>query len=198
MTSKHDKHQQRQEKIKQQVDEKVAQATIEKGLFLVITGNGKGKSTSAFGTVARAVGHGQKAAVAQFIKGGWECGERNLLSTHGVEFMVMDTDFTWETQNRDSDTAAAELVWQQAKQALRNDELDLVVLDEITYMINYDYIALDDVINAINSRPKEQTVIVTGRAAHRSLTELADTVSEVRNVKHGFDNGIKARKGIDW
>lgn len=198
MTSKHDRHQQRQEKIKQQVDEKVANATIEKGLFLVITGNGKGKSTSAFGTVARAVGHQQRAAVAQFIKGGWECGERNLLSQHGVEFMVMDTGFTWETQNRETDTAAAMAIWLEAKKKLADAKIDLVVLDEITYMINYDYIELDDVINAIKARPKEQTVIVTGRAAHRELIALADTVSEVRNVKHAFDNGVKARKGIDW
>ena len=198
MSDKFEQHQKRQEKIKKAVDEKVAKATIEKGLFLVITGNGKGKSTAAFGTTARAVGHGQKATVAQFVKGGWECGERNLLENAGAQFYVMSTGFTWETQNRESDTAAAQSVWQQAKQDLTNDAIDLVVLDEITYMINYDYIELDDVLDAIQNRPSEQSVIVTGRAAHRKLEELADTVSEVRNVKHAFDNGIKARKGIDW
>ena len=198
MSDKFEQHQKRQEKIKKAVDEKVAKATIEKGLFLVITGNGKGKSTSAFGTVARAVGHGQKAAVAQFVKGGWECGERNLLENAGATFFVMSTGFTWETQNRESDTQAAQAVWQDIKQCLSDDTIDLVVLDEITYMINYDYIGLDDVLMAIANRPKEQSVIVTGRAAHRKLEELADTVSEVRNVKHAFDNGVKARKGIDW
>ncbi|WP_394226368.1 cob(I)yrinic acid a,c-diamide adenosyltransferase [Pseudoalteromonas spongiae] len=198
MSDKFEQHQKRQEKIKKAVDEKVAKATIEKGLFLVITGNGKGKSTSAFGTVARAVGHGQKAAVAQFVKGGWECGERNLLENAGATFFVMSTGFTWETQNRESDTQAAQVVWQDIKQCLSDDTIDLVVLDEITYMINYDYIDLDDVLMAIANRPKEQSVIVTGRAAHRKLEELADTVSEVRNVKHAFDNGVKARKGIDW
>ncbi|MFY8349577.1 cob(I)yrinic acid a,c-diamide adenosyltransferase [Pseudoalteromonas sp. SSM20] len=198
MSDKFEQHQKRQEKIKKAVDEKVAKATIEKGLFLVITGNGKGKSTSAFGTVARAVGHGQKAVVAQFVKGGWECGERNLLEGAGATFHVMSTGFTWETQNRDSDTAAAQSVWQEVKKSLSDDKIDLVVLDEITYMINYDYIDLDDVLEAISNRPKEQSVIVTGRAAHRKLEELADTVSEVRNVKHAFDNGVKARKGIDW
>lgn len=198
MSDKFEQHQKRQEKIKKAVDEKVAKATIEKGLFLVITGNGKGKSTSAFGTVARAVGHGQKAAVAQFVKGGWECGERNLLENAGATFFVMSTGFTWETQNRESDTQAAQVVWQDIKQCLSDDTIDLVVLDEITYMINYDYIDLDDVLMAIAKRPKEQSVIVTGRAAHRKLEELADTVSEVRNVKHAFENGVKARKGIDW
>lgn len=198
MSDKFEQHQKRQEKIKKAVDEKVAKATIEKGLFLVITGNGKGKSTSAFGTVARCVGHGQKAAVAQFVKGGWECGERNLLENAGAKFFVMSTGFTWETQNRESDTAAAQKVWQEIKQCLCDESIDLVVLDEITYMINYDYIDLDDVIAAIENRPSEQSVIVTGRAAHRRLEELADTVSEVRNVKHAFDNGVKARKGIDW
>lgn len=198
MSDKFEQHQKRQEKIKKAVDEKVAKATIEKGLFLVITGNGKGKSTSAFGTVARAVGHGQKAAVAQFVKGGWECGERNLLENAGATFFIMSTGFTWETQNRESDTQAAQAVWQDIKQCLSDDTIDLVVLDEITYMINYDYIDLDDVLMAIAKRPKEQSVIVTGRAAHRKLEELADTVSEVRNVKHAFDNGVKARKGIDW
>lgn len=198
MSDKFEQHQKRQEKIKKAVDEKVAKATIEKGLFLVITGNGKGKSTSAFGTVARCVGHGQKSAVAQFVKGGWECGERNLLENAGAKFFVMSTGFTWETQNRESDTAAAQKVWQEIKQCLCDKSIDLVVLDEITYMINYDYIELDDVIAAIENRPSEQSVIVTGRAAHRRLEELADTVSEVRNVKHAFDNGVKARKGIDW
>jgi cob(I)alamin adenosyltransferase len=110
----------------------------------------------------------------------------------------MSTDFTWETQNRDSDTKAAQEIWQSIKQHLMDETIDLVVLDEITYMINYDYIDLDEVVAAINQRPKEQSVIITGRAAHRRLEELADTVSEIRNVKHAFDNGIKARKGIDW
>jgi cob(I)alamin adenosyltransferase len=198
MSDKNNRHQQRQEKIKQEIDIKIANATQEKGLFLVITGNGKGKSTSAFGTAARAVGHGQKVSVAQFIKGNWECGERNLLENAGAQFYVMSTDFTWETQNRDSDTKAAQEIWQSIKQHLMDEAIDLVVLDEITYMINYDYIDLDEVVAAINQRPKEQSVIITGRAAHRRLEELADTVSEIRNVKHAFDNGIKARKGIDW
>ncbi|MBK5142648.1 cob(I)yrinic acid a,c-diamide adenosyltransferase [Budviciaceae bacterium BWR-B9] len=192
------RYQQRQQKIKQQVDERIAAATQDRGLLLILTGNGKGKSTAAFGTVARAVGHGQKAAVIQFIKGTWACGERNLLSQHGVEFQVMSTGFTWETQNKASDTLAAQEVWQHGKRMLSNALLDLVVLDELTYMITYGYIDLDEVIQALQGRPQGQTVIITGRGCHRTLIEMADTVSELRPIKHAFDQGLQARQGIDW
>ncbi len=193
-----DKHKKRQQKVKEQVDAKIAKATIEKGVFQVITGNGKGKSTSGFGTVARCVGHGKKAAVVQFIKGGWECGERNLLQQVGVPFTIMDTGFTWETQNKASDTKAAQATWQEAKKYLADESIDLVLLDELTYMINYDYVDLEDVLETIANRPEMQSVILTGRGAHRRLEELADTVSEVRNVKHAFDSGVKAQKGFDY
>jgi cob(I)alamin adenosyltransferase len=193
-----EKHQARQQRLKAKVDERIANAQTEKGVFQVITGNGKGKSTSGFGVVTRAVGHGMKAGVVQFIKGGWECGERNLLEKLGVSFSYMKTGFTWETQNRESDTAAAQLAWQEGKKLLADESVDVVLLDELTYMITYDYVDLDDVLTAIANRPKMQSVIVTGRAAHRKLTELADTVSEVRNVKHAFDAGVKAQKGFDY
>ncbi|CAM3754109.1 cob(I)yrinic acid a,c-diamide adenosyltransferase [Pseudoalteromonas maricaloris] len=198
MSEQQDKHQQRQQKVKQQVDEKIAAAQQEQGILQVITGNGKGKSTSGFGTVARCVGHGMNAAVVQFIKGTWDCGERNLLEKVGVPFAVMKTGFTWETQNRETDTAAAQATWQQAKVWLQDGSIDLVLLDEITYMLSYDYLDLDEVITALENRPTMQSVIVTGRGAHRRLTELADTVSEVRNVKHAFEAGIKAQKGFDY
>ena len=197
-TNKDDRHKARQQKLKEQVDARIDAAQQEKGLVLVITGNGKGKSTSGFGMIARAVGHGQHCGVGQFIKGTWDCGERNLLAQHGVNFAVMATGFTWETQNKEADTAAAKETWQQCKAMLADDNYDVVLLDELTYMITYDYIALDDVIEAIEKRPTTQSVIITGRAAHRQLLEIADTVSEVRNVKHAFESGIKARKGIDW
>lgn len=193
-----EKHKKRQQKVKEKVDAKIAKATIEKGVFQVITGNGKGKSTSGFGTVARCVGHGKKAAVVQFIKGGWECGERNLLQQVGVPFTIMDTGFTWETQNKASDTKAAQATWQEAKKYLADESIDLVLLDELTYMINYDYVDLEDVLETIANRPEMQSVILTGRGAHRRLEELADTVSEVRNVKHAFDSGVKAQKGFDY
>ncbi|WP_281545786.1 cob(I)yrinic acid a,c-diamide adenosyltransferase [Grimontia sp. SpTr1] len=188
----------RQQKVKEQVDERVAAAQIEKGLLLVITGNGKGKSTSGFGMITRATGHGQKCGVAQFIKGTWECGERNLLEKCGVEFHVMATGFTWDTQDKAADTQAAQEVWQECKRMLADPSYDVVLLDEMTYMVTYGYVDLDEVVEALENRPSEQSVIITGRAAHRTLTEMADTVSEVRNVKHAFDSGIKVRKGIDW
>ncbi|GHE91650.1 cob(I)yrinic acid a,c-diamide adenosyltransferase [Thalassotalea profundi] len=192
------KHQQRQQKLKEKVDERIANATDDKGLLLVITGNGKGKSTSGFGMVTRSVGHGLKAAVCQFIKGTWECGERNLLEGHGVPFYVMKTGFTWETQNKETDIAAAELVWQEAKKLLTDETINTVMLDELTYMLTYRYLDIDEVLETLANRPSGQHVIVTGRACHRRLIEMADTVSEIQSIKHAFDNGIKVQKGIDW
>ena len=192
------KHKKRMEAQKAKVDERIAQATEERGIIIVITGNGKGKSTSGFGTVTRAVGHGQKAAVVQFVKGTWPCGERDLLQQVGVPFHVMGTGFTWETQDKDTDIAAATKAWEQAKVWLQDDTIDVVLLDEITYMVTYKYIDLDDVLDALANRPREQSVVLTGRACHRAIVDAADTVSEVRAQKHAFDAGIMARKGIDW
>lgn len=195
---KQQRHQARQQRLKAQVDAAVARADIEKGLLLVITGNGKGKSTAGFGTVARAVGHGLTAAVVQFIKGTWECGERNLLQTHGVEFAVMATGFTWDTQDKAADMAAAEAVWQQAERFLADESVDIVLLDELTYMLSYHYLPLERIEQALLNRPAAQHVVITGRACHRRLLELADTVSEITAVKHAFDQGIKAQRGLDW
>lgn len=193
-----ERYQQRQQRIKDKVDQRIASAKETRGILIVFTGNGKGKSTAAFGTVTRAVGHGLKAGIIQFIKGTWDCGERNLLEQHGVEFQVMATGFTWETQNKEADRVAAQSVWQHGKRMLADQRLSLVVLDELTYMVNYNYIELADVIDALAQRPDEQTVIITGRGCHRHLLELADTVSELRPVKHAFDADIKAQKGVDW
>lgn len=201
MTTESDKqqrHKARQQRLKTQVDQAVARADSEKGLLLVITGNGKGKSTSGFGTVARAVGHGLTAAVVQFIKGGWDCGERNLLAQHGVAFAVMATGFTWDTQDKTADIEAAERVWQQAEAFLADPKIDLVLLDELTYMLSYHYLPLERIEQALLNRPVMQHVVITGRACHRRLLELADTVSEVQNIKHAFDAGIKAQRGVDW
>ncbi|QCR36202.1 cob(I)yrinic acid a,c-diamide adenosyltransferase [Nissabacter sp. SGAir0207] len=193
-----DRHQQRQQKLKEQVDARIAAAQEVRGLLMVFTGNGKGKTTAAFGTVTRAVGHGLRAGVIQFIKGEWPNGERNLLEPHGVEFQVMATGFTWETQNRDTDTAACQAVWQHGKRMLADETLDLVLLDELTYMVSYGYLDLAELMAALAARPAHQTVIITGRGCHRDLLEQADTVSEMRPVKHAFDAGIMAQKGIDW
>ena len=194
-----EKHQARQQKIKEKVDERVAKATEERGVFVVITGNGKGKSTSGFGTILRAVGHGLKTGVVQFIKGSkWECGEMNILKQFPVEHHVMGTGFTWETQSKETDIAAAKVAWEKSKAMLSDPSIDMVLLDEMTYMVKYGYIDLDEIIEALNNRPKMQHVLITGRACHRKLLELADTVSEVQPVKHAFKAGIKAQKGLDW
>ncbi|EOC1316631.1 cob(I)yrinic acid a,c-diamide adenosyltransferase [Cronobacter turicensis] len=193
-----ERYQQRQQRVKEKVEARVAAAQDERGIVIVFTGNGKGKTTAAFGTATRAVGHGKKAAVIQFIKGEWPNGERNLLEPHGVEFQVMATGFTWDTQNRESDTAACQAVWQHGKRMLADASLDLVVLDELTYMVAYDYLALEDVLTALRGRPAHQTVIITGRGCHRDILDYADTVSELRPVKHAFDAGIKAQIGIDY
>ncbi|MDY0417144.1 cob(I)yrinic acid a,c-diamide adenosyltransferase [Enterobacter sp. 170198] len=193
-----DKHRQRQQKRKEQVDLRVAAATEKKGILIVFTGNGKGKSTAAFGTATRAVGHGKTVGVAQFIKGQWDNGEYNTLHPLGVEFHIMGTGFTWETQNRETDIQAATAVWQESKRMLADPSYDLVVLDELTYMLAYHYLDTQEVIAAVENRPVQQTVIVTGRGCHSQLLALADTVSEMRPVKHAFDSGIQAQEGIDW
>ncbi|GLP98125.1 cob(I)yrinic acid a,c-diamide adenosyltransferase [Paraferrimonas sedimenticola] len=198
MTDKASKHQQRQQKLKEKVDSKVAQAQIERGVLLVLTGNGKGKTTAGFGNVLRAVGHGQSAAVVQFIKGMWDCGERNVLQNLGVQFEVMATGFTWETQNKEKDIAAAEKAWAQAEIWLQDPSIQLVLLDELTYMLSYHYLDVDRVLEVLAKRPEHQHVIITGRQAHRRLVEMADTVSDVQPTKHAFEAGIKAQKGFDY
>ncbi len=193
------RHQKAMQKQKEIVDQRIAEADQDKGLLLVLTGNGKGKTSSAFGTAIRSLGYGYQVAIVQFIKGSGECGERNFLEGNDlVHYRAMATDFTWETQNRDSDSKAAQETWEKAKAFLTNPDIHLVVLDELTYMTKYGYLALDEVLEAISSRSEHQHVIVTGRAAAQQLMELADTVSEVQAVKHAFDSGIRAQKGIEW
>lgn len=193
-----DRHQQRQQKLKEKVEARIAAATETRGILMVFTGNGKGKTTAAFGTATRAVGHQKRVGVIQFIKGEWPNGERNLLEPQGVEFQVMATGFTWDTQNRETDTAACLEVWQHGKRMLQDASLDLVIMDELTYMVSFDYLPLEEVVMALNARPAHQSVIITGRGCHRDLLALADTVTEMRPVKHAFDAGIQAQQGIDW
>lgn len=193
-----DRHQQRQQKLKEKVDARIAAATETRGILMVFTGNGKGKTTAAFGTATRAIGHQKRVGVIQFIKGEWPNGERNLLEPHGVEFQVMSTGFTWDTQNRETDTAACLEVWQHGRRMLQDASLDLVIMDELTYMVSFDYLPLEEVTAALNARPPHQSVIITGRGCHRDLLALADTVTEMRPVKHAFDAGIQAQQGIDW
>lgn len=193
-----DRHQQRQQRLKDQVDARIAAATDMRGIVMVFTGNGKGKTTAAFGTASRAVGHGKRVGVIQFIKGEWPNGERQLLEPQGVEFQVMATGFTWETQSRETDSIACKEVWQHGLRMLADARLDLVILDELTYMVSYDYLPLEALLTALRQRPAHQSVIITGRGCHRDILELADTVTEMRPVKHAFDAGIQAQQGIDW
>ncbi len=193
-----ERYRERQQRLKDKVDARVAAAQDESGIVMVYTGSGKGKTTAAYGTETQDISHGKSVGVIQFIKGTWPNGERNLLEPHGVEFQVMATGFTWNTQDRDSDTAACLAVWEHARRMLADDQLDLVLLDELTYMVAYDYLPLESVLSALRERPAHQSVIITGRGCHRDIIELADTVSELRPVKHAFDAGIKAQMGIDY
>ncbi len=193
------RHKKAMQRKKEHIDNKIDQATVDKGLMVVLTGNGKGKSSSALGMLARSVGHGLNCAVVQFIKGVWETGEHLLFQNHPlVEFHVMATGFTWETQDRDKDIAAAQCTWGQAAQLLRDENVDVVILDELTYMLTYGYLDKQHVLEALSNRPQGQHVIVTGRNASRELIELADTVAELDSVKHAFDSGVKVQKGIDY
>lgn len=193
-----DKHKKKSQKLKEKVDASVAKATEERGMVLLVTGNGKGKSTAGFGVVTRCVGHGYKAAVAQFIKGTWECGERNLLEQNGVPFAVMATGFTWDTQDREADIKAATEVWLEAKKYLTDPTYHVVLLDELTYMLGYNYLDKQEVLDAINNRPEEQSVVITGRGAIAALKDIADTISEIKDIKHAYTAGLKARRGVDW
>ena len=193
------RHKRAMERKKAHVDQRIAAATVDKGLMVVLTGNGKGKSSSAFGMLARSVGHGLRCGVVQFIKGQWQCGEQLLFDNHPlVSFHVMNTGFTWETQDREADIAAAESTWAQAEKLLTDPQVNVVLLDELTYMLTYGYLDSKRVLNTLENRPADQHVIVTGRNANQALIDLADTVSEINDVKHAFNSGIKVQPGIDY
>ncbi|MDX1590302.1 MAG: cob(I)yrinic acid a,c-diamide adenosyltransferase [Oleiphilaceae bacterium] len=181
------------------MQERIARAQKEQGVLLVLTGPGKGKSSSGFGMVARALGHGMKVGVVQFIKGAFSTGEdaffRNLPN---VDYHVMGQGYTWDTQDRDKDVAAAEAAWAVAKRMLSDDSYHLVLLDELNIALRYDYLDLDTVLDDLQSRPEMQHAVVTGRYARQELIDLADTVTEMKVVKHAFkDQGIKAQKGVE-
>jgi cob(I)alamin adenosyltransferase len=197
---KNESHKKKMQKQKENVDAHIAEANIEKGVLILLTGNGKGKSSSAFGMVLRAMGYGQKVGVVQFIKGQILSGEEIFLKEKlpEVEFYQMGTGFTWNTQDRTSDIEAAKRTWAVAEKMLKDESLQLVVLDELTYMIAYTYLDEERIIEALKNRPYEQSVIVTGRGGGSALKEIADTVSEVKEIKHAYKAGIKARKGVDY
>lgn len=197
--NKEAKHKASMQKQKEKVDASIAKADEERGIVLLLTGNGKGKSSSAFGMVMRSLGYGHKVGVVQFIKGVQLSGEEMFLKEKHpeVNFYQMGTGFTWNTQDRSSDIAAAERTWAEASKMLQDESLNLVVLDEITYMLGYKYLDEQTVLDAIKNRPPEQSVILTGRGGGKAIREVADTISEIRDEKHAFRAGVKARQGVD-
>lgn len=192
-------------KRKEARDRMLATKTIEKGLLIVHTGKGKGKSTAAFGLVMRALGHGMRIGIIQFVKGKWETGERDVLDKFPdlVTIRTMGEGFTWETQDRGRDIAAAETAWEAATEMIDasrgpDPKYDLILLDELNIVLRYDYIPLDDVVAFLAAKPEELHVIVTGRNAKEPLIEVADLVTEMTMVKHPFRAGVKAQKGIEF
>ena len=195
-----ERHRSKMERRKAVQDQEVASKKVEKGLLIVHTGAGKGKSTAAFGLLLRTVGRGRRAAVVQFIKGAWSTGERTVLEGFGplVEWHTMGEGFTWDTQDRERDVAACRKAWEVTLGLLGRSDVSLVVLDELNIALRYDYLSLDEVLDAFARRPAMQHVVVTGRNARPALLEAADLVTEMVAVKHHFSAGVKAQEGIEF
>jgi cob(I)alamin adenosyltransferase len=200
MTQDDDRHRAKMAKRKAVQDAEVAAKTIEKGLLIVHTGAGKGKSTAAFGLLLRMLGHGRRCAVVQFIKGAWDTGERTALRMFDsqLEWHTMGEGFTWETQDRARDIAACARAWDIASGLLRRDDIALVVLDELNIALRYDYLDVAHVVEGLKRRPEGKHVCVTGRDAKPELLEIADLITEFNPTRHPFDQGFKAQKGVDF
>ena len=197
-TERAQRYQTRMQRQKKVVDAAIARADRTQGLLLVHTGNGKGKSSSAFGMIARALGHGMRVGVAQFIKGRTDTGEEAFYrSQQNVIWHILGEGFTWDTQNLERDTETAQRGWAVAQSMLQDPTFDLIILDELTYPIKFDWLDLSMVLNDVKERPPMQHVVVTGRAAPDALCAMADTVTEMKDIKHAFRAGIQAQKGID-
>lgn len=193
------RHNERMARKKAVVDEKIAEANAERGVLLVNTGNGKGKSSAGFGLVARALGHDMQVGVVQFIKGRSDTGEEAFFrSQPGVRWHVMGEGFTWETQDRARDVATAEAAWDVARGLLSDPGIGLVVLDELNIALKYQYLDAERVVADLRARPRMQHVVVTGRGAPPALVEAADTVTDMTPVKHAFAAGVKAMPGMEW
>jgi cob(I)alamin adenosyltransferase len=194
------RHAEKMKKKKAARDKIIATKTIEKGLTIVHTGKGKGKSTAAFGMVFRALGNGMKVGVVQFVKGKWGTGERNVLDKFDdqVTLATMGEGFTWETQDRARDIAAARAAWEKAKAMILDDEHQMVLCDELNIVLRYDYLPLEEVLQVLQAKPAMKHVIITGRNAKDELIEFADLVTEMEMVKHPFRSGVKAQVGIEF
>ena len=195
-----ERHAEKMRRKKAARDKIIATKTVEKGLLIVHTGKGKGKSTAAFGLVFRALGNGMKVGVVQFVKGRWQTGERAALEKFGdqVTIHTMGEGFTWETQDRARDIAAARAAWEKAKALIADGEHQMVVLDELNIVLRYDYLDIAEVVAALKARPAMKHVVATGRNAKDELIEAADLVTEMEQVKHPFRAGVKAQKGIEF
>ena len=195
-----DRHAYKMAKKKAARDKILATKTIEKGLVIVHTGKGKGKSTAAMGLAIRAIGNGMKVGIVQFVKGVWETGERGVLDKFPdlVSIKAMGDGFTWETQDRERDIKAAETAWAASKEMIASGDYKMVILDELNIVLRYDYIPLDDVIKTLKSKPEDLHVVITGRNAKDDLIEVADLVTEMTLIKHPFRGGVKAQVGIEF
>jgi cob(I)alamin adenosyltransferase len=188
----------RMQRKKEHIDSRIEEANIDKGVIVLLTGNGKGKSSSAMGMICRALGYEMKVALVRFLKGEQQTGEDLFLDSNpNVVSAHMESGFTWNTQDQELDKKLANETWIEAEKFLADPEINLVVLDEITYMINYNYLDERSILKALSNRPKGQHVVITGRAASEGIIEVSDTVSEVKDVKHAFRANIRAQKGID-
>ena len=188
----------RMQRKKEYIDSRIDEANIDIGIIVLLTGNGKGKSSSAMGMICRALGYDMKVALVRFLKGDQQTGEDLFIENHpNIASAHMESGFTWDTQDKELDKQKATATWFEAKKFLANEAISVVVLDEITYMINYKYLDESDVLEALQNRPQDQHVVITGRAASQGLIDVSDTVSEVEDVKHAFRANIRAQKGID-
>ena len=188
----------RMQRKKEHIDSRIEEANIDKGIIVLLTGNGKGKSSSAMGMICRALGYNMKVALVRFLKGEQQTGEDLFLDSNpNVVSAHMESGFTWNTQDKELDKKLANETWLEAEKFLANKDIGLVVLDEITYMVNYNYLDEKTIIEALENRPKNQHVVITGRAASEGIIEASDTVSEVKDIKHAFRANIRAQKGID-
>jgi len=188
----------RMQRKKEHIDSRIEEANIDKGIVVLLTGNGKGKSSSAMGMICRALGYDMQVALVRFLKGEQQTGEDLFLDSNpNVVSAHMESGFTWNTQDQELDKKLANETWLEAEKYLANPDIGLVVLDEITYMINYNYLDEKAIIEALENRPKNQHVVITGRAASEGIIEASDTVSEVKDIKHAFRANIRAQKGID-
>lgn len=198
-SEKSQRHKDRMQRHKEVVDQKIQKATKDKGLLLCITGNGKGKSSSGFGMIARALGHDMKVGIVQFIKGAMSTGEEAFYRRfpEQVSYHVVGDGFTWDTQNLEQDKASAEAGWDIVKTMLQDDSINVILLDELNIVLKMKYLDADKVIADLAARPAMQHVIITGRGAPDSIIDAADTVSRIEDVKHAFRDGIRAQKGIE-